>query len=61
MLADCGCRCKSYRVKQCIWCKEWFCPACYYEHIQSLEIFCNKYQEVKQCLTESKPEETRKR
>ncbi len=40
MIAKCGCRVKSYRAKQCPRCGEWFCPACYSEHIASLETYC---------------------
>ena len=40
MIAKCGCRVKSYRAKQCPRCKRWLCPACYSEHIASLETHC---------------------
>ena len=40
MIAKCGCRVKSYRAKQCPHCGEWFCPACYSEHISSIETHC---------------------
>jgi len=40
MDANCGHYVKSYRAKQCPYCKKWMCPACHSEHINSLETHC---------------------
>lgn len=46
MIASCGCRVKSYRAKRCPQCGQWFCPACYSEHISSPTVYCLKYSDA---------------
>lgn len=42
MEAECGCRVKSYRAKQCPYCGKWYCPPCYSEHVNSLKTHCSR-------------------
>lgn len=47
MIASCGHRVKSYRAKQCKWCKRWFCRPCYSEHISSPKVHCTYFKSKK--------------
>ena len=46
MICACGCYCKSYRTKQCPYCEQHFCPACFSEHMSCLKLHCSS-SEVK--------------